>query len=810
MKTRFNRYLPILIIFLIIGCGRVAQNSATTSPTYPDKPTAGPTDLTLVSDGVTGGDFSSSDNAFTVSIPANSLAPELSANPTITPTSVSASLLLDTGETLVSSAYEIDLDSIDHFVTTDTVEVTLAFDSSEIPTDKLTRQYVYAKVYHPDEKVSLPVMGASLTSSTLTLKLKGLAKEAIFSVVYNPNMGLVSSNSVNNDSVRGAATQNIPWVTNRWDLWFDYNNGALRSWVAGLLAKSVADVTDAEIDTAVKSNILDEAVAAGSEFQSARFRQPNLMPVDDFTSTATNEFYFLIDLTSAGSSYVGGRLISYGVGYSYGILYLDLADIDENVATYIASPRHAIAHEMLHAIQLGYDIAGNTARGYKEGTATTYGVTIDQSAGEPQVRSLGSHETLKLSSWLMCDGNGFRYANQDFFAYVGRAYGSSSLIYVADLFEQMKTDVDAKVAAGETGARVAPSHKTMWGSLNSVLNSKYDSGLDTIYFEFAKQRAMEHSVASQLRSGEPSAMTFNTGLFASGDIASHSVDPTKLDSDPLEGQFRAVYPLSSRAIIITPSKTANNVSAYLTVTGSSAATTSNIKAIVYRAGQGTEFTGSRLITDFAKTSGDKLTVLISNADYTTLQSSDITYQLGASTGSTLEATVVIEGTLYPFSPQTVVGGFGSFYGTVTRTNLPTFTASEGTAITATNNETITLISDPNSISIAGGTYDLNEEGKVFEDGLGSVGISYFTPQIRDADDGSFVVFSSISGTITFSSYGTTAGERLTGNFSAQISGIRTTDEEGEESETLTGTITGVFDVELSNLTATSIKKTITN
>ncbi|MFC1495962.1 hypothetical protein ACFL52_00940 [Candidatus Margulisiibacteriota bacterium] len=787
-------FLLFFIVAVLISCGRVVDQSSSSSGSIPS-----PSTETYVEDGQTGGTFSSSDGNFSVVIPSGSMPAALRANPTVSQTSIDSSYVLLSTETAVSNSYDLNLSSTENFITTQAVQVTLAFTSSSVPVAYLSDEYVYAKVYDPNTEALFPVMG-TISGSNLVLDLKGLPKRAVFTVVYDSTLRSVYST---NSGLSIQATQTGTWETNYWKGYYYYLDDNIRSTVASILGVDKASLTQAQIADVIKARIGDNAAAAGTIYQNAGFRQPNLK----VWPAATGEKFYKIIVHHLGSKYFSGNPLNDSDlrEFSFGQMYINPFRLDDAVGSSLGSVKASVAHEMFHAIQQGYDFScADKMKAVMEGGATSYGVTIDQGATEPQVRSALNSEMKRLTTYLLCagiDSVAYDYAHQDFFAYVGRAYGSDSLTYLKDMYEQLKSDIDAAVSSGTTSARTYPSRVLQLESINQAFTSQFGSDLPTIYFDFVKQRAMEHNADSQLRSGEPSTMTLNTDLFYTGGYKTHTVDPDTLDDNPLEDSFSIVDPLSSRAIKISASKIVDDVDAYLTITPSWGVLGTTLKAILYRNGVGTELTSSALISDFGASADDELIILLSNVNYENIMNT-ISYRLGPTPGvtgvDTFEATVTIEGTGYTFSPQSIKGTFGTYSGNVERSGLPAAYASEGATYTDTSSELITILTNPSAISSSGGSYTLNEVDQVFDNSNGDANLNYTTPSITNVDDGSQVVFESTGGTITFTSYSTSSGDRMTGTFSAQVSGDRTTDQAGTTTVTLTGTITGTFDVALKD------------
>jgi len=586
---------------------------------------------------------------------------------------------------------------------------------------------------------------------------------------------------------------------------------------------SASSLTYTQVDNVVKQRIANNAAYAGSLYQADGYRAPNLGMETNSIFTGTTDPVFVIYIESGGSKFISSQSTSNEaniLGFSYGILRIDPDRIDDSSSSAPGSVLASISHEMLHSIQNGYDvgISDSTTWTY-EGSATPYGITIDKAAAEPQVRTWNNSEIMLLSTYVGCPNytrSDYAYAHQDFFAYVARAYNSNSLDFVEDFYTKMKTDIDAQVSAGTTSARVYPTLETLLKSLNSVFDTKFGKSLATVYYDFVKKRAMEHSVASQLRSGEPDPMTLNTSLFHKAARFLHSVNPEDLEDNPVEGTISKINPFSSRVIVISATKVVDGVDAYLTLTPTVGSVGSTIKAIVYRNGVGTEMTGSQAINDFGKTAGDKITVIFSNVDYE--NKINLTYRLGGTPTSsgtnTFQADITIEGTDYDFTPITILASLGDYGhgGPPVRTNLPGMIVHEGATFTDFANKIfIMIMTDPNTITSTGVNYAFGEGEAVFEHSNGSAILDLTLPQITDADNGDEVGFESVGGTITFTRYDTSVGGRLIGSFSANVSGDRTTTGPGvtpKQEESLHGTVVGSFDVEIVSGTVfpTSLKR----
>ncbi len=169
----------------------------------------------------------------------------------------------------------------------------------------------------------------------------------------------------------------------------------------------------------------------------------------------------------------------------------------------------------------------------------------------------------------------------------------------------------------------------------------------------------------------------------------------------------------------------------------------------------------------------------------------------------------INGTDYDFAPIFLAGSFASVTGSINRSNLPAISAYEKTGAQVLTGDILNILTDPLTISSSGGSYAINEEDEVFGESNGSASVVYTNPSITNADDSSLVVFNSVSGTITFTSYGSSLESYISGTFEATVTGSREVvanpeeDEIDDSREGLSGTISGSFGITLGTSTEVS-------
>jgi hypothetical protein len=822
-----------LTLINLSGCAQVVSQSDDT-PVYPDtSPT--PESPSIVEDGQTGGTFTS--GGFSISIPSGTLPECLRAQPTVGPASVDPANILEEDETLVSTLYQFTSNATDNFISTsDAITVTIPFTASGIPpADQNNPLRVYAKVYDPDSGAAVPVIG-QISGTNLILNLKGFAKNVVFSVEYNPyGTAEISDASLSGSALNTLGTSTV-WQTNRWMCWYNPHLDKLRTAVAAILHKDKAALTNAEIKNQVQLLICNNAAKAGAIYKNAGFRQPNLAITVNPAVSGTTEPTFITFTIDGGSKFQPTNP-SDGIehfGFNFGALYINPARMTDSVNAALGTVYASVAHEMFHAIQNGYDLSfGKTIQGFQEGPAATYGVTLDKAAAVPQVRTANQSEIMLLSNFLGCENITFRgrtysyaYANQDFFVYVARKHNSNSLAYLKDVYEKIKTDVDALVTGvpPKKWARTLPPRETLRNSLNSVFQTKFHSSLGDIYFDFIKNRAIEHNTESQLRTGEPAAGTLFEAIFNPDSVTKINVNPNDLLANAATGNFLIVSPFAAKVLTITPSATkVGGTDAYLSITSTVGSLGTNIKATVYRKGvKVADLTGKQKIAGWGVAADDVLTLLVANVDYD--KNFNIAYRFGPGQANTLEASPIINGIgACPFSVSSVECAFTYEGNPVRYTHLP--------CLAAASNPTNPLAGDmfgitvyPAKVASTGEvTVNLGDPFDVFTseaNGKAAV-LVYATQRLKNLDchhtDPSLnslpVAFEAISGSIHFSNYSSTAGNQFSGTFSCTIAGSQETNEHyGDTSVPVdqrashkvgwTGTITGSFEAELSDYQAT--------
>lgn len=776
-------------------------------------------------------------SSITVTIPDDQIDACANATPALSAVTASSGLTADSETVILSGSTAVQLDLNGDFGITveaeaddDTdITITLPYTDTNVSAGTEDSLHIYVVAEDQDTGAITPLVGdLNTTSNTITVSTKGLPANTLFTVVYNQSMAAIASDA---DEVTTflsesdlAALTAATWPSNVWCVIYDTSNATLRGVVAGILSTTAAALTDAQIRSVIAERVAANARRSGNDYQALGFRAPHLYRQAASAATracsgTTQSVYFVHMVYSGGSSFqpdepaenVDTDTLA-GFGTKFGRLYVDANRLDDLSSDGLGTVEASVAHEMFHAIQAGYEIyrSGERVWGITEGSAATIGITLDgdgDSTSDPLVRAFAS-ETFPLASYLLNHSAAYRYRNQDFFAYVARAYNLGSFDYLPTYFDAHR---NAIVALSTPAEQNTPAYATLFSALETGLQNGISDELTLadVYFDFAVNRLVEHNDDSQFgRSSEtttPGTLATNLLLGTAGLLVSLRGEPDTLSVSKTSNRMGSYSTRVFRVIPTKASDAEDGVKLTVTVTPSRGDIGDEIRVKYYRAGSaaGTEASGESFeLRNWGKTTSDQVIVVVSNTQAVTR----VNFTYGATTEpeeeeveeNSFEATVEIEGDNIPFVPDYIAGNFGSFSGSVSRTNLPGILAGEGSLATFLANDTILILSDPNDISDSGGTFSVRSEESVFDDGVGAASLTYHTPEITHQDDGDVVIFSASSGTITFTEYSETAGGRLAGDFEINITGDRRlVSDSGDESEaTLTGTIEGSFDVEL--------------
>jgi len=516
------------------------------------------------------------------------------------------------------------------------ITVTLTYDDSSVTGGTEDSLHIYVLVQDDETGAIFPLMGdLDVTTNTITVKTKGFLKKATFTVVYNPNRAAIASDDtsvptlLDDESYLTAST----WPTNVWCVTYDPTNAELKTVAASLTSGATADtITAAQIRTVLATYVASRARRAGNDFQTLGLRAPYLYLQSSTAGTrscsgTTSSVYFVHMgdsskyIPSSSSEPVDLDSLS-NFGSRFGQLLLDYGHIDGySNSTDSGTSEDVVTHEMLHAVQSGYELtgAGFRMKGIKEGSAATVGKTFDGSGtttSEPQVRTLKSTEIFPLAAWLMIPNSGWRYSNQDFFAYVARKYNSNSYDFLPTFYAAIRNRVAALSTAAE---RSRPPYATIYTALDDAMSNGIDSSLTLkdAYFQFAVDRLVEHSSDSQFgRSGEvTTAGTLATDLLIKGGLQdSLSGDPDTLNVTEVSNAMLYYTTRVFQVIPTSVSDDSNGVRLTVTITPSSGSVGTDFYVKYYRAGSaaGTTVTSSSFeVANWGKTTSDQIIVVVS-------------------------------------------------------------------------------------------------------------------------------------------------------------------------------------------------------
>ncbi|MFH1653186.1 MAG: hypothetical protein ABIE74_03930 [Pseudomonadota bacterium] len=601
---------------------------------------------------VTGGTFTS--GTFSTTVAAGKMSTCVNAtNPQVTAdTSVPTGLDIgtdgstETNVTTGATAYTLTVG--DRGFITDSsgnVTLTIPYVATTIPGANEDPLHVFVRILNNDDNSVVDVMGTVDTvAKTVTVNLTGLPASMTAVVIYNPNMAAIASSTTANTAVSVTKATPTTWGAARWCAIYDAGNTSLQA-AYTTYKGSNPTATLADMMKAVAAN---NAVISQNYFVAAGFRQPALhvkSTAVEPCSALTTTPHFNIHVRVGGSQFspvVSGEPVAPN-GNHWGRVYVGTARLNLTTSDGLGPVLASIAHEILHAIQYGYDIPfASTTIGYAEGTATTYGRSIGVNSGTtsnmPYARQQ-SNEIFKLDHYIgqnSADATTFvstiGYSNQDFFAYVGRKYNSNNLSYLNALFDQMKSDIAAETS---DPLQFQPTRKLMRDAMDIYFQANFTGAptLKEVYLDFVKQRAMEHNTESQLHTGDPTiAGVFVSTVFNTAGIAAFSIDP--LNVTTTSGSFTNTAPFATRAIQITPSQTVAaggtgaTISVRLIPTNGSIGTT--FDGIAYQNGNRQTLQETNSFTNFGMSSTDEIILLVSNVSDT---KNDLEVIVGGDNGS---------------------------------------------------------------------------------------------------------------------------------------------------------------------------------
>lgn len=811
-------------VYFCAACGSSSSSSSTESTEGSALNSEWDTTAITCEGTITGGTFSdAAGSGAQVVVADGAITP--CVNATATPTMAAATSLPDgfdlrategnVNVTQGGTAYTFTLngDRGTGSTTEGAITLTLPFDPTLITTaaDRTDTTKVFVRIINLDDESVLNVTG-TISGGTITIDLRELPTQFTAAVIYNPNMAAAESVAAANAMIVGGITKATAttWPAQKWCVVYNTQSVALQTALASAIA--------ATMQTLIKTAVSNMAANVQATYQNAGFAAPSLY----IASTATDpcggalgtDKRYLVHIDEIGTHYNYSEDPTQSANeIYYGLINIQPKHLPSAASKALGetgSVKAAFAHELLHAIQRSYGLVkpGNrTMKGYIEGTATTYGVTIDQ-GGTLSVRTADAQEIWLLSDFLMTNlrASGAvpawaAYANQDFFAYVGLEYNSSSLDYLVGLFQQFNDDIEAEATAAADSAtadnaRYQPLRSSLLGSMDSFFQSEFGSSLEDIYLDFLKQRVFAHNASSQFgRTGETTS-GFAQDLFAADTtdatknaILSVTVEPDDCAVTNATGGFGSVGPFATRAVMITATKAATTTTyptVSITLTPASGSIGDTWDGFSYRSGTTQAVSaGANTFTSFGAAATDKIIVALANITQDTR--SYFNYEVtcdGAGGGggggsgdlntfTLTDFTLPGEGSMTPawmyFAPD--LGGIGVLDAMIAST----------TDLTATYKYKNLQVQMSTALITGPGTYTI-----LGNDPFTGPAAILYSPGTDAAAAGAGKVFESTGGTITISAWGTATGDHITGSFAATMEDDTTT-------PVTTGTMGATFD-----------------
>lgn len=622
---------------------------------------------------VTGGTFNGPNGAAVTVAPGqippavNATAPSLAGAPALPPGMNINPQVGDTNVTQGAPGYTFNLTGDSAFTTpaAGAVTITLPFNAAAIPAaDQGDPIKTFTRVFNPQDSSQVDLTGAITiagSNSKLTVETRGLPKVFTAAVIYNPNMESATSDEA---TVAIAGFPTVPtalkvakttWPAQSWCVIWNHSNPNLIAAVQTLhglagnpsIAQIRSDIVNLVAGGAKKSQLI---------YQNDGMNGPNLFIGTTCGGTVQRYNIHMVDGGSLFRADDPGEVVSSGTEH-FGRLYIDNGRLDDSINTVLGTVLASISHEMLHGIQNGYGILGATPRGYKEGSAATYGKSIDNGQ---TIRVRNETESLALS--LMASDRSVAYGNEDFFAYIGRQYNAGSLNYLSGLFAQMNTTIGANV--------LNPDPSLMYGALNiHIKNAFPGQTLQTVYLDFLKQRALTHNAASQMgRAGEV-VSGYAPALFGSGAFTqSMDVSTANCGAQKINLNYPGLSPFSARAIVINPigvvPQASNGPSLNVKITPASSSIGGLWNGFTFRTGTTTALAAANKFTGFGKLAGDQVVVIVANLDPTNTGSFVFEISCG---GLHIDSIAPVKG-----PPDTLVTITGTGFGTSTDTRTVTF------------------------------------------------------------------------------------------------------------------------------------------
>ena len=579
---------------------------------------------------VTGGTFAASGFSVTIadgelSRCANATAPKVTGGPR------PAELVLSGGETVVtagSESFRLDLGERGfHTATPGAVVVKVPFDASRVPAATRSPRNVYLRLHDPKDHAVVLVTG-KLEGDSVVAELRGLPASVDVMAVHDPALRAVAIPAPKKAKAEVGRVTPETWGAHTFCVVYDPTEPSVVEATSRALGlNGPPSLTD--IENVAKTKIGAPTAKASHEYEATGFRQPDLaIGTTDAEPCGGTDPRFFVHWVKEGNFFRGldpAEVVAPD-GNHYGRIYIATKSTSWTLAANRATVDEVIAHELFHAVQAGYALMAGPMRGYKEGTATTYGRSLALGAREATVRSLSATETFMLSQYLMIstEGSALPYSNQDFFAYVARAKNGGNLGYLTGTFTALHDAVERAAAALPTeeakdALRWSPPRTILLAAMDEAFRKNLGSDLRSEYVEFLRERAADHGPNGFFGRDGELQQGFARDLFVADPDPAKSarfegtIDPrTCTVTTPIFGLAR-VAPLAARTIRLAPTGTSDApVAIHVKVDGDGVGT--RFGGIATLGGATQKLENETIVENFGKTN-DPIDLVVANLDF---------------------------------------------------------------------------------------------------------------------------------------------------------------------------------------------------
>lgn len=544
--------------------------------------------------------------------------------------SATTSLSYDVNATDNGGIYEVSVGDRP-YVSSNYEAITLhvPFSTSLITSGYKDNLHIFVRILNKDDNSLADVMGTITSENVVTVTLSGLPSSIYVAAIFNEYMQASAPSNAGADISKDAHENDYLYdVTGNW---------STKKWCAVYNKKYVSKllgITEGAVAAEAQSLVANNAQSIQTIYSALNVTSPNLKEFTGSTDPCGSALgataRYIIYWGVSGNSYspidAGEIVPSYG--NDYGQMYVPILSAYWTVATNGQTIYGIIGHQMLHAIQDGYEIFGDTTQGYREGTATAFGASLDDmyesgaSTYTPSVRSLSDSDTFLLSNFLMLNVDSSSnlatsFSNQDFFVYTANEYGGGTFDYYYNLFRNLQSEIESD---DDYAARYSPDRSSLFSALNTTLKQLTDAPtLYTIYTDFLQQRAFDHNANSQLRAGDPTTPGLDADLFAYSAanvaitaIADVPLNPLSIGTELL-ARFKDVPPLSARVIRITPTQVATTgATINVTLSPSSGSIGTIFQGFAYQNAVAVPISSSMTFSNFGTATTDEILVILAN------------------------------------------------------------------------------------------------------------------------------------------------------------------------------------------------------